>query len=66
MPLSIQNEPDFKASYEGCEWTATEMTDFLKTYGQLITSIKVIASESYNNNQAYVNTILVMTCISQS
>jgi glucuronoarabinoxylan endo-1,4-beta-xylanase len=56
--ISIQNEPDFRASYEGCEWTATEMKDFLKNYGQLITSTKVIASESFNNSQAYVNTIL--------
>jgi glucuronoarabinoxylan endo-1,4-beta-xylanase len=34
------------------------MKDFLKNYGQLITSTKVIASESFNNSQAYVNTIL--------
>jgi len=31
--VSIQNEPNFTASYDGCEWTPQEMRDFFKTAG---------------------------------
>ena len=31
--VSIQNEPNFTASYDGCEWTGAEMRDFFKTQG---------------------------------
>jgi len=31
--VSIQNEPNFKASYDGCEWTDNEMRDFFKQVG---------------------------------
>ena len=31
--VSIQNEPNFIASYDGCEWTPAEMRDFFKTPG---------------------------------
>jgi glucuronoarabinoxylan endo-1,4-beta-xylanase len=56
--VSIQNEPDWEPSYEGCVWTATEMRDFLKNQGSLITATRLMAPELVNNNQAYVNTIL--------
>ena len=56
--VSIQNEPDISVNYESCDWSATEMTNFLKNHGHLITSTKVIAPESFNNNQNFVNTIL--------
>lgn len=56
--VSVQNEPDWNPSYEGCQWTATEMTNFLKNHGQLITATKLMAPELVNNNQTYINTIL--------
>lgn len=56
--ISVQNEPDWAASYEGCVWTATEMRDFLKKPAALITATQLIAPELVNNNQTYVNTIL--------
>ncbi len=56
--VSVQNEPDWDPTYEGCVWTATEMRDFLKNQGALITATRLIAPELVNNNQAYVNTIL--------
>jgi O-glycosyl hydrolase len=31
--ISIQNEPNFTASYDGCEWTDIQMRDFFKTAG---------------------------------
>jgi glucuronoarabinoxylan endo-1,4-beta-xylanase len=56
--VSVQNEPDWEPSYEGCVWTAIEMRDFLKNYGAVITATRLIAPELVNNNQTYVNTIL--------
>ncbi|HLG40918.1 MAG TPA: glucuronoxylanase, partial [Chitinophagaceae bacterium] len=56
--VSVQNEPDWEPSYEGCVWTATEMRDFLKNQGALITATRLMAPELVNNNQTYVNTIL--------
>lgn len=56
--VSVQNEPDWAPDYEGCAWTATEMRDFLKNHGALITATRLMAPELVNNNQTYVNTIL--------
>jgi glucuronoarabinoxylan endo-1,4-beta-xylanase len=56
--ISVQNEPDWEPDYEGCVWTATEMRDFIKNYGNLITATRLMAPELVNNNQSYVNTIL--------
>ncbi len=56
--VSVQNEPDISVNYESCDWTAEQMRDFLKNYGQLVTSTKLMAPESFNNNQDFVNTIL--------
>lgn len=43
--VSIQNEPDWKASYQSCIWTGEKMANFLKNYGSLI-QCKVIAPEA--------------------
>lgn len=56
--VSVQNEPDIAVSYESCDWTADAMRLFLKNHGQLVTSTLLMAPESFNNNQTYVNTIL--------
>ena len=56
--VSVQNEPDWNPSYEGCVWTATEMRDFLKNHGASITATSLMAPELVNNNQTYINTIL--------
>ena len=31
--ISIQNEPDWPAEYAGCLWSASEIAEFVKTYG---------------------------------
>jgi O-glycosyl hydrolase len=31
--ISIQNEPNYRAAYDGCDWTDNEMRDFFKTFG---------------------------------
>lgn len=56
--VSVQNEPDWNPSYEGCVWTATEMRDFLKNHGASVTATNLMAPELVNNNQTYINTIL--------
>ena len=54
--ISIQNEPDWAASYAGCLWSTSEMADFVKTYGRKI-SCKVMAPESIGCSDNYVNAL---------
>lgn len=56
--VSVQNEPDLNPSYEGCQWSSTEMKDFLKNQGHLITATRLMAPELVNYNTSYMNTIL--------
>jgi glucuronoarabinoxylan endo-1,4-beta-xylanase len=56
--VSIQNEPDWKASYEGCEYSASQMFNFVKNYAGSIKGAKVLAAESLNSNHAYTDDIL--------
>lgn len=56
--VSVQNEPDIQVTYESCNWTANEMKDFIKNYGALVTSTRLMATESFNNNQTFTNTVL--------
>jgi len=47
--ISTQNEPDYSASYDGCQWTGEDMRDFVKQYGRDIApaggSIKLMPFE---------------------
>lgn len=43
--VSIQNEPDWNASYESCIWTGQQMANFLKQHGSKI-ECKIIAPEA--------------------
>ena len=56
--VSIQNEPDWKASYEGCEYSADQIFNFVKNYAGSIRGSKVLAAESMNFNHAYTDNIL--------
>jgi glucuronoarabinoxylan endo-1,4-beta-xylanase len=56
--VSIQNEPDWKASYEGCEYSTGQMFNFVKNYAGTIRGAKVLAAESLNSNHAYTDDIL--------
>jgi O-glycosyl hydrolase len=65
--LSIQNEPDFVASYDGCEWTAEEQLNFFRQVGrftegvpgwgggQATPYVKILPGEPANNAQKYLN-----------
>ena len=52
--ISIQNEPDWPAEYAGCLWSAQEMAEFVRTYGQSI-SCKVMTPETIGVSDGYVN-----------
>ena len=54
--ISIQNEPDWAATYAGCLWSASEIAEFVKTYGPTI-SCKVMAPETLSVNDNYVNAL---------
>jgi O-glycosyl hydrolase len=50
--VSIQNEPDYKVSYESCDFI-----NFFNAPGEIV-GAKVAAPESFNFNQTLTNTIL--------
>jgi len=54
--ISIQNEPDWPASYAGCLWSANDMAEFVKTYGPKI-SCKVMAPETLAVSDSYANAL---------
>ena len=43
--VSIQNEPDWNASYQSCIWSGEKMAKFLRQYGSLI-ECKIVAPEA--------------------
>lgn len=55
--ISIQNEPDEMAQYQGCIWTPTQIATFVKDYGQLI-NCNVIAPESVGFTDNYANAFI--------
>ena len=54
--ISIQNEPDWQASYAGCLWSASDIAEFVKTYGKSI-SCKVMAPETLAVSDSYANAL---------
>ncbi|MFP5392496.1 MAG: glycoside hydrolase family 30 protein [Gammaproteobacteria bacterium] len=56
--LSVQNEPDWDASYEGCQWTSAEMIAYLKEQGARFSSVKLMGPESLNFSKSYTDPIL--------
>ncbi|KPE52604.1 T9SS type A sorting domain-containing protein [Chryseobacterium indologenes] len=55
--ISIQNEPDEMAQYQGCIWTPAQITTFVKNYGHLI-NCKVIAPESVGFTDNFASAML--------
>jgi glucuronoarabinoxylan endo-1,4-beta-xylanase len=54
--ISIQNEPDWQATYAGCMWSANDIADFVKTYGRTI-SCKIMAPETLAVSDTYANAL---------
>lgn len=56
--VSVQNEPNWKVDYDGCSWSAAQMLDFVKNYGDQV-GTKLIAAEAVNNyDKTYTNALL--------
>lgn len=56
--LSIQNEPDIQVNYESCDWTAQEMTDFIRNNTFELANTKLMAAESFQFRQPFTDLIL--------
>ncbi|WP_228851418.1 glycoside hydrolase [Aegicerativicinus sediminis] len=56
--IGIQNEGDYQVSYESCDWTAVQVKDFVRDYGQLITNTKVISPESFQFRHEHTDLML--------
>lgn len=56
--ISIQNEPDWDPSYEGCQWTSAQFIDFLKSQGPRFAGIKLMAPESLGMRKVLSDPIL--------
>jgi glucuronoarabinoxylan endo-1,4-beta-xylanase len=56
--LSIQNEPDIRVTYESCDWTAQEMTEFIRNNTFEFGNTKLMAAESFQFRQPFTDTIL--------
>jgi len=56
--ISVQNEPDWPATYEGCVWTADQHLSFIRDYGQLVRSARLVTGESMQNTHSFYDPVL--------
>lgn len=60
--ISIQNEPDFEVTYEGCIWTGLQQANFFKNWGAYIKSnhpdVKLMTGESFQYRHESTDPIL--------
>lgn len=56
--MSVQNEPDISVSYESCDWTPLELTDWIAEQGSRFGDTRLIAAESFNFNPLITDPIL--------
>jgi glucuronoarabinoxylan endo-1,4-beta-xylanase len=55
--ISIQNEPDVNVTYESCDWTSTQMRNFLTNNASVIPT-RVMVAESYHFDHSFTDPIL--------
>jgi O-glycosyl hydrolase len=56
--ISVQNEPDWDPSYEGCQWTSAQFIDFIKSQGPRFAGLKLMAPESLGMRKVLSDPIL--------
>jgi O-glycosyl hydrolase len=56
--ISIQNEPDWNATYEGCLWSPAEMISFLQSEGARFDTVKLMGPESLGFKKSMSDPIL--------
>lgn len=55
--VSIQNEPDIEVTYESCDWTPTQLLNFVKNNVSAVGK-PIVMPESYRFNDAYSDPVL--------
>src|SRR5690606_8394786 len=55
--VSIQNEPDYKVSYDGCSYSFEQMRDFVKGHGRSV-GAKLMAGETVQFRKDYTDILL--------
>jgi len=56
--ISIQNEPDYDVTYQGCYWTPAQITKFLREYSSAI-DCKIMVPETYSFSDGnYVDSLM--------
>lgn len=55
--VSVQNEPDYKVSYDGCSYTPQQMLSFVKAQGKAV-GTKLMAGETVQLNKSYTDALL--------
>jgi glucuronoarabinoxylan endo-1,4-beta-xylanase len=56
--ISVQNEPDIQVTYESCDWTATQLIDWISSQGSKFGDTRLVAPESFNFNRQLSDPIL--------
>ncbi len=56
--VSIQNEPDYHPEYDSCDWTGTELRNFVRDHGASITGTSLLVGESLRFDRAYTDPTL--------
>ncbi len=56
--ISVQNEPDVTVSYESCDYTSTQMLNFVKEQGAKFDAVNLMVSESFNLDHSETDPIL--------
>jgi glucuronoarabinoxylan endo-1,4-beta-xylanase len=60
--VSLQNEPDYKVTYSGCYYTATELHDLVAKYAKRLDKknlgVKLMTGESFSYNPVYTDSLL--------
>ena len=56
--ISFQNEPDISVSYDSCDWSSRDMTDFVINYGRKIGDVLIIPGEPYQFSRAFHSPML--------
>ncbi|WP_114792655.1 hypothetical protein U0035_01040 [Niabella yanshanensis] len=55
--VSVQNEPDYKVSYDGCSYSPEQMRDFVKGHGRSV-GAKLMSSETVQFRKDYTDLLL--------
>lgn len=66
--LSIQNEPDIDVDYESCQWSPTQIYNFMKAYGAELraTGVKLLAAEHSKFNHTFTDPLLNDTQVAKN